>query len=278
MAPPRVQDELSRTLSQLRKDADLTLAQVADRTGMSVATVSRLLAGKYVPTGEQVDALAAAVGARGAERRRMAQLAEDLRERTTTRQVLIRAGAATQRRFGSIEAAAGHVQTFSPAMVVGLMQTADYARVVFESVLPDSQVDDAVRARLERQEKLAAAKGPAYTQVMSEGALLWQVGSPELMVAQCEHIADAAMLGGRVQVGIIPWQHRARVFPMHSFDLYDERAVIVGTITGTAYLTSPGDVDEYVAMFQALVELAVFGEEARDVLLERAAHYRGTIQ
>lgn len=274
MTIPRVQDELSRTLHQLRRDAGLTLAEVAKRAGVSIATVSRLETGKYVPTPEQAEALARAVDARATVRRRVVALAADLRERTTSRQVLLRSGATAQRKYGEIESASGHVQSFSPAMVVGLLQTEAYARAVFESVLPEGQVEGAVRARMRRQELLVGDDGPAVTQVMTEGALLWQVGGPELMAEQCERIAAAATRSARVQLGIIPWRAAVDIFPMTGFDLYDERGAIVGTTTGTAYLTTPGDVSEYVRMFGRLVELATFGTDAHELLTDLAAEYR----
>lgn len=275
MTTPRVRDELARTLHQLRADAGLTLAEVAKRAGVSVATVSRLENGRYAPTATQAETLARAVGAPASTRRRIVALARDLRERTAPRQVLIRAGGATaQRKFGEIEAAAGHVQSFSPAMVVGLLQTEDYARAVFSSVLPPEQVEDAVQARLGRQRLLTDAKGPELTQLVTEGALHWHVGSPALMAAQCDRMAESATAGGRVRVGVIPWWRPTRIFPMHGFDLYDERAVIVGTITGTAYLTTPGDVGEYAALFGRLVELAEFGERAAAAARRVAEEYR----
>jgi transcriptional regulator with XRE-family HTH domain len=271
-------DELSRTLRDLRTASGLTIREVATKIGVASSTVSRLENGRYVPTPEQVEQLAQAVGARGAVRRHLVSLARDLRERTAPRQVLLRAGAATaQREFGRIEAAAGHVQSFSPVMVLGLLQTADYAREVFASVAPADQVNDAVRARMERQRLLEGEGPPVFTQVMAEGALRWHVGSPELMAQQCEHIAAAAARGGRMKVGIIPWTQPIDVFPMTGFDLYDARAVIVGTITGTAFLKSEGDVADYGALFQRLVGLAVFGEEAQAIAAGIAAQYRSEV-
>lgn len=275
MTNPRARSELARTLHQLRTAAGLTLAEVADRAGVSAATVSRLENDKYAPTTEQAEALARAVKAPAATRRRLVSLAQDLRERTSPRQVLIRAGAATaQRRFGEIEAGSGHVQSFSPVMVVGLLQTPEYAQAVFRSALPDDQIEDAVQARLDRQRRLADPAEPTFTQIMTEGALRWRIGSADLMAEQCEHVARMAAAGYRLRVGIIPWSQTSGVFPLHGFDLYDERAVIVGTLTGTGYLTTPSDVADYVGLFRRLSELAVFDADAVPELERIAADYR----
>jgi len=273
LTKPRIQDELAGTLQRLRTEAGLTQAEVANEAGVSTATVSRLERGKYVPSPEQAQALARAVGASALVRKRLISLAADLKERTAPRQVLLRGGATAQKRYGEIERAAGHVQSFSPVMVVGLLQTVEYARAVFAAVLPPEQVEPAVQARVERQQ-LLSGEGPALTQIITEGALMWHVGSPNLMAAQCTHIADLALVADRLRIGVIPSSVPADVFPMTGFDLYDERAVIVGTITGTAYITNSGDVSEYVRLFRRLVDLAVWGDEARVVLQRIADKYR----
>jgi transcriptional regulator with XRE-family HTH domain len=273
--PPRP-DELSRTLHRLRTDSGMTTTELARRAGMSRSTVSRLERGLYVPTPEQAEAMARAVDATAVERRRVVALATDVRARTAPRQVLIRGGGANaQRKFGEIEAAAGHVQSFSPVMVVGLLQTPDYARVVFREVLPPEQVDDAVLARQARQLVLDDPSGPALTQVMTEGALRWCVGSADLMADQCSYLAErAASERDGVRIGVIPWERGAEVFPMNGFDVYDRRAAIVGTVTGTAFLTARGDVDAYASLFESLTALAVFGDEAAALFRRIGDDYR----
>jgi len=256
-------DELSATLQRLRKDAGMTLAEVAGGSGLSLQTVQRLVTGIYAATPEQAEAIARAVGAPAATRRRLVAMAQDLKQRTTPRQALLRGGVRAQQQYRNIERAAGHVQSFSPVMPPGQLQTADYMREVFASELPLSQVEGAVAERLKRSAALHGGAGPRYTLLMAEGALRWQVGSPALMAAQCDHIAAVARsTSPRVRVGIIPWTQPVHIFPMHSYDLYDTRAVIFGTRTGTAYVTARPDVAAYVRLHANLVELAVFDDDA----------------
>lgn len=60
------------------------------------------------------------------------------------------------------------------------------------------------------------------------------------------------------------------------FDLYDERAVIVGALATTAVITEPSDVRLHIDMFAALTEAADFGDAARESLAELREGYRGT--
>lgn len=253
----------------------MTLAQVAAGSGLSLQTVQRLVTGIYAATPEQVEAIARAVAAPAATRRRLVAMAGDLRQRTTPRQALLRGGVRAQQQYRKIERAAGHVQSFSPVMPPGQLQTADYMRVMFASELPLSQVDGAVTERLKRSAALRGAAGPRYTLLMTEGALRWLVGSPALMAEQCAHISEVARTTSeRVRVGVIPWTQPVRVFPMHSYDLYDTRAVIFGTRTGTAYVTSRPDVAAYVRLHNQLAELAVFGDDAADRIGSLGEEYR----
>jgi hypothetical protein len=50
--------------------------------------------------------------------------------------------------------------------------------------------------------------------------------------------------------------------------------VIVGTRTGTSFITDAQDVAEYVRLFSELDALAVFGSSASRVIREIAAGYR----
>ena len=268
------EDELSQTLRQLRAEAGLSGRQAADRVGFSQAKISRFESGLVVPTPEDAERLARAYHAPAHARRRVVSLATDMREETVSSRVVLNRGAARfQQRVGRIEAASRQVATFHPAMIPGLLQTPDYARAVFSSggSLPPKQVDDAVEARIERQ-SLLAASGRRFTQIVTEGALRWHASSPLTMIGQLDHLVEVSRLP-EVHVGVI-WRSPASVFPMHGFDLYDRRAVLIGTMTATALLTDQRDVAEYTALFVELERLAIFEDQARQVLNEVADDYR----
>lgn len=268
------EDELSRTLRQLRADASLSGRQAADLVGFSQTKISRFESGLFVPTPDDAERLARAYGAPADMCRKVVSLATDLRKETISSRVVLNRGAARfQQRVGRIEAASRQVATFHPAMIPGLLQTPDYAQAVFSSGgdLPPTEVDKAVAARMERQ-SLLVASGRRFTQIVTEGALRWHARSPLTMVRQIERLIDVSRLP-EVHVGVI-WRSPAAVFPMHGFDLYDRRAVLIGTMTATALLTDQRDVAEYTALFLELERLAIFEDQARQVLNEVADDYR----
>lgn len=273
---PRGQDALSQALRTLRKAAGLSGVEAAQRIGQTQASISRFENGRFVPTPETVEALCRVYGSTTAERQRLVQLSRDLREdvRPAARVVIQRGAARMQERIGRIERTSVTMRHFHPAVVSGLLQLPDYARVIFSAGgdLSADEVRMAVDRRMARQ-ALLTEPGRSFTFLLTEGPLRWQVGSPQLMAAQLDHIASIADQP-HVRVGVIPWTTTVEVAPVAGFDLYDERAVIVGTEAGTTFLTDPLEVAPYLHLFADLAALASYDDAALTVLRGIAADYR----
>ena len=76
------------------------------------------------------------------------------------------------------------VRNFQPGIIPGLLQTADYALRIMEIANIQGAVDlaDAVNVRLARQEALYD-QGRHFEFIMTESALRWRPGPPELLSA-----------------------------------------------------------------------------------------------
>lgn len=274
-------DDLARTIRRLVEAGRISPAETSRRMGVSEATVSRYLNGKIVPTPNAVAALVAATGQDGTEAATEAlQLAEDLR---TGRVVLLRPGTATQqRRYAEIEQAAEHVGSYGALIVPGLLQTERYAHAVFHQRGAE-QTDRStanLRERIDRRQALLDSPAHRFTQLTTEGALRWHVGSPDLMAEQLGHLAHRAAIdtGGRVRIGVIPTSTPVDLFPMTNFELYDDgRAVIIGTNFGTNFLASVADVRVYADLFHRLCELATFDAVAVPIFRRIGDDYRRMI-
>lgn len=272
-------DALSRELAKLRDDAGLSGAEAARLAGpgFSQSKVSRWESGKLVPSPADVEHYATALGAPAAVRRRLLSRARDLHDQhkaAAPARITLRRAAGYQQRVGRIEAESRHLATFHPLLIPGLLQTEDYMRALFGSGLTGPAVDEAVAARLARQELLDDTTRD-LTMIITHGALGWCAGSADTMVAQLQHIAEASRRPN-VRVGVIPWGAHATVFPADGFNLYDQRLVIVGTTTATAHITDPRDVNRYVALLNDLIAMALFDDAAREVLTTAAAGYVST--
>jgi hypothetical protein len=161
----------------------------------------------------QAGALCDVYGARTAKRDELVQLATTLKASIIepARITLSRGAPLHQQRIRRMEGSATLLRGFQNTMVVGLLQTPAYARLVFTSGVPDAEADQAVAARLERQAQLRD-RVPQAVLIMTEGALRWQAGSPALMAEQVEAIITATEVPN-VEIGIIPYTTPATFFP-----------------------------------------------------------------
>jgi transcriptional regulator with XRE-family HTH domain len=269
-------DWLTSTLRQLRQDAGLSGVRAAQAAGISQPRISRIEGGKFVPTDAEIRALCKLYSAPAETRRALLQAAEDLRAETIPARVVIsRGGWKMQARFGRIEKASAEVCVYQPALIPGLLQTADYARLVFADGgdIAGDELDKAVAARMARADVLASDR--AFTFIVAEGALRWRAGSAEIMIRQLEHITHIMATRPNVRFGVIPQSQPAKVFTTHGFSLYDRRTVILGVRTGTSFIDDPRDVAEYSKLFSELETLATFGEHAARVIGQVAEGYFG---
>jgi transcriptional regulator with XRE-family HTH domain len=267
---------LAAALREGRRHAGLGGIEAGRRTGISQSKISKIERGFLLPSVEDVATLCRVYDVGTEERDDLVALVAGLREEASAKVILSRGVAEMQRRIGQLETSSTLVRSFEPALVIGLLQTEPYMRLVFG--IPDSQelsakaVDEAVEARAARQLALDD-ESKRFVLIMSEGALRWQAGSAALMAEQVEAIAAAAERPN-VRVGIIPWTIPVRFFPRHGFHLYDEDAVIVGTETATATMTGAADIATYVDLFTALESSAAFDDTAAEHLARIAREYQ----
>ena len=265
-------DWLARALREQRAARKLSGVSAAAAAGISQSRISRLESGRYIPTTDEVRALCRVYRTPATLRRQLLQAVEDLRDETApARVVLLRGAWQLQRRIARIEEGAAQVWVYQPALIPGLLQTEDYMRAVFSDGgdIAGNDLEQAVTARKNRAAVLAS--GREFTMIIAEGALRWQAVSPAVMLGQLDRLTRAP---GNVRLGIVPATRPATVFTTHGFSVYDQRHVIVGTRTGTSFISDPRDVADYVKLFGALDELAVFGAAAAAVISEAARVYR----
>lgn len=272
--PGRGQDWLSATLRDLRKAAGLSGMEAALRLDTSQRRISNIETGRFVPREDEARALATLYKASPAIRRDLLEAVRALRADAPRARVVMARGAwRMQRRIAQVEAASARIRVFHCAIVVGLAQTAAYARAVFSDggEITGEDLDRCVAERLQRQRILDS--GRDITLLMTEGALRWQAGGPAVMAEQLNHIADVSKRAG-VRVGVIPWTTPVGVFPLHGFSVYDSRVAMVGTRVATAFLTDPQDVTEHEKLFGELEALAAWDAAARDHFARIAADFR----
>ncbi|MGK4584200.1 helix-turn-helix domain-containing protein [Kitasatospora sp. HPMI-4] len=99
------------------------------------------------------------------------------------------------RRYMELEAQASLIQVYCSQLVLGLVQTADYAHAVLRSGSPRDvaeKIDEKLAARLDRQDILKRPVPPHLWLILDEAALRRPVDGPEVMRAQLDHVLAVA--------------------------------------------------------------------------------------
>lgn len=115
---------------------------------------------------------------------------------------------------------------WEPLLVPGLVQTADYARALFEawrSAGSDDELDQLVDARMERQAILERPRPPALWVILDEGVLHRRIGSGKIMQDQLAHLAG---MSGRpnITIQVVPGEVGAHVGLLGGFAIASAEA------------------------------------------------------
>ncbi len=260
-------------LRGLRTEAGLTGAVLAQRAGVGQPTVSKVETGRMVPSSDVLDRLSRALGLDDSTAREVRDLL-----------VAVEAAADSGPASGD-EAPAGAVldeavrsarlvRSFQCVVLPALLQSAEYARHVFESA-PNSTpeaVGRAVAARVERQSVLYEP-GRESVFVLTEAVLRTWPGTPALMLAQLDRLLAVESLS-TVRLGVIPWRRPVPLLPRHGFTLCDQRAVVVEAFAGERVSVDSAEVAAYEEEFGRFERVAVFGDEVRELLLRVMKEFR----
>jgi transcriptional regulator with XRE-family HTH domain len=256
-------------------DAGLSGIEAARRAGLSQSTVSRLETGRRAPTVKEVTVLCKAYRAPTELRAALQATARDLQEGTTSARIVLQRPREMQERIGRIEQSSALIRSFQPAMVIGLVQTLDYARAMMSGRVQGQMLEQLIESRQQRQAILGTDRH--LTLLHAEGALRWHIGSPTIMAAQLDHLAELTR-HPNLRLGVIPWDRPLTMHARHAFHLYDTHTAIVGTESGTAFITDPVEVAAYDRRFAELEAVAVFDDHAARVFERVAGDYRTLAQ
>jgi transcriptional regulator with XRE-family HTH domain len=265
-------DELSTVLAEARRAAGLRQQEAAQAAGISQNKISRVEHGKGLLKPKEASALLSAYRIHGAERRRIMTLVEATQAQYVSSRIILQRGAHHfQERMRLLDEQSQLVRSFASTAVLGIFQTPAYMRVVFTQRMTEEDAALAIESRIARQQILSDVTR-RWILLQSEGALRWNLGGAEVMVEQLEHIA-AAINRSNVSFGLIPWHTAADVLP-DDFHLYDQRAVLVGTRSGTAIIGEATELEAYSKLFEKYQRLAVYGDRARAELQRITDEYR----
>lgn len=264
-------EAVARRLRELRLGAGLTVTELAGRCGWSHPKTSRIENARTAPSVKDIRAWCRATGAEGQVEDLVAQSlhAESMYAewRHETRRGLAELQQGSVRLFRETSM----FRVYSSSLVPGLLQTEGYAAAILRSSarfrgLPADDTAEAARVRIERSRVIYEA-GRRFLLLMEEGVLYHRMGDADAMAAQLGFLLTAGALPA-VSLGIIPKSAPDRGhWPRETFHVYDDQLVSVELVTARVRINQPSEVALYVTAFEQLRSMAVYGADARALIL-----------
>jgi transcriptional regulator with XRE-family HTH domain len=173
-----------------------------------------------------------------------------------------------QREQIGFEGSTRLLRWYEALLVPGIVHTADYARGVMSRIIdfygvPDD-LEQGVEARMERQ-RILYRGDHRLCLLLAEQCLYTLVADRDTMASQLDRLLAVQGLA-RVSLGIVPRGAQFDVLA-NSFIIFDNNKVMVETISAELTVTQSREIALYTKAFQALSARAVYGAQARSLIL-----------
>ncbi|WP_367326263.1 helix-turn-helix domain-containing protein [Streptomyces sp. HUAS ZL42] len=264
-------ERVAGQLRDLRKNAGLTVTELATQCGWHHAKTSRIENARTPPSPTDIRLWCRATGApeHVPDLIAASQHAESLyrewrqRVRTGLRKL--------QDSYVELYRSTNVLRVYSPVLVPGLLQTEGYARALLSTnsrflEVPDDAAE-AAAARVQRSQVIHEP-GHRFVMVIEEAVLYYQLGDPDAMAAQLGYLLTAGALPA-VSFGIIPMSTPERtLWPQETFDVHDDTLVSIELISAEVNITQPSEIALYIKAFEQLRSMAVYGAAARAMIVK----------
>jgi len=154
-------------------------------------------------------------------------------------------------------------------VIPGLFQTVEYSAAMLSFWIKfldtPNDVEDAVAVRVERQQVLYGG-GKRFVALIEEQALRTWFGTAETQAGQLGRLLELMSLPN-VSLGIIPLMTERLAVGSAGFWIFDDTLVALETPTASIEITQPQEIQLYARMFEALKTAAVYGRDARSLIV-----------
>jgi transcriptional regulator with XRE-family HTH domain len=162
-----------------------------------------------------------------------------------------------------LEQDASSITAYALHYIPGLLQTEDYARAIIRAINPKIEQDvleQHVRIRLRRQQRLDSDNPPRYRALIDEAVFHRTVGSDALMAAQIDKVLSLAE-DGQLDVQLIPFDRGAYPAADIMFVLLEfaqlPPIVFVEGLAESQHYDRPGQIDRYREAIESIGDSAL---------------------
>ncbi|MEV0251460.1 helix-turn-helix transcriptional regulator [Nocardia sp. NPDC050712] len=258
---------LGKRLREMRRRAGVTGRELARLAGWHESKVSKMEYGVISPSTADIRAYCLHTGADDQLEDLLATLHNIDSAYVEWRQALGTGMRRRQQQTLQLESRATFIRNWEPAIVSGLLQTADYAAAIMKNIIdfyriPDD-LNDAVAKRMERQ-RILYQQGKRFHILLAEQSLYTTFGGHHVMRGQLDRLH--AVIGmPRVALGIVPRTADGLVV-VENFFMFDNRMVKVEGHTAGLTITQPREIALYGRAFDTLASQSATGNAARALI------------
>ncbi|WP_406468067.1 helix-turn-helix transcriptional regulator [Streptomyces hirsutus] len=265
--------QLATRLREIRTEAGLTATELARRLDWYPSKVSRIENARTPPAIADIKAWCAACGAN--------RVADDLMASAQSADSMYMEWRRLQ-RTGLRHLQESRVELYErtrlfrvycSTVIPGLLQTPAYATALLESIArfhnTPNDVAEAVEARMKRSRVLYTA-GNRFSVLVEESVLRYRIGDSGTMAGQLGYLLTLMSLPS-VSLGVIPFSAQRPVWPLETFNVFDDSRVHVELLSAAVKITAPSEVEQYVRACKMLSRSAVYGAQARELIAEAIA-------
>lgn len=265
--------QLGEEIGRLRRAADVTEAEVADKLGCSESKIRKVEAG-YV--GVNRAELLVMLDMFGVKDDHVRDALIELQKRGKERGWWSKFGMVPQQyaTFLGLESSAKTIRIFEPLTVHGLFQTEAYARAIASTHTPGiatAEVERQVQIKLARQQRVLADP-PELWLMLDEAALHRLVGGAEVMKAQLKHLVDLSKSAEWLTLQVVPYSHGGYPGQFGAFTMFEfeeevhSPVVYVEGQAGSLYLEREADLRRCTLTYTHMTAAALSPPESAKLI------------
>lgn len=269
---------LGSTLREYRVERQLSGEELARQVEISQSKVSRIETGRIAPTPRDIRKIAKALAIDVPQVEELVAEAEAIADHIRSlRRERARIGlAGLQDSHLLSESLYTKFRDLSVGVLPAWVQTPDYARSLFRSIIPapsvTEDVEGAVAKRIARQAILRDTSR-TFDLITTPDTLRAHVCDTEEMYVQLVHLRSLMRLPN-VTFRVLDLKHPLQTPLLTSFTVFEDKRVVIELLHTEIYVADPTEISDYLARFEALAACALDETASAEFIDEEVAKLR----
>lgn len=265
-SPSSARIAFGRAFRYIREERGMTGKEYGNLIFRSQSYISKLETGEILPDSKTLDEMILRIHASEREENLLRAAYEFVNTPSSLYASIRIAGHANkQKSIRDLESTISNFREYEIGLIPGLIQTSDYtARILDKLSIPPDVIRDVAEERFLRQ-RILSDQSRSFTFVLIEQLLHMSDEFDDVALEQLAYIKQLSLFSN-IDIGIIPLEKGIHPEALTGFIIYDEKYVTCETVASEQFFSNPREIAVYASTFEKLASIALFGEEARELI------------